>query len=262
MKKQIVLIKNSMIKKDKNILIKAEKTLTSCKNEDSIYIKELRQSYKEYKSLKTIDKTTNDLYIEHINKLCELIKIKHNANKSLVLMIIVFMVMFIMTTFSTYKYYDISKNLKNNIIKNNKISSLIVEYESLNNFNALSLSDISEYQDLIPLTLSVEAKTKDNSNRKMHYNVYIIEKNDGIKKDNIISRDYFLFNVKTNDKDSGIKYLDKATISNGKLLLFSKDIYSDEKDNIEIRMWIDKNKKQNFLNKRYNFTIYVDGYEV
>ena len=50
-----------MAKKDKSILLKAEKTLTNSKNDNSIYIKELEQSYKEYKSLKTIDKTTNDL---------------------------------------------------------------------------------------------------------------------------------------------------------------------------------------------------------
>ena len=262
MKKLIVSIKSKMIKKDKDILLKAEKTLTSCRNEDSIYIKELKQSYKEYKSLKTIDKITNDLYIEHINKLCELIKIKNNANRSLILMLLVFIIMFIMTTYSTYKYYDITNNLKNNIIKNNKISSLIVEYESLNNFNALTLSDISEYQDLVPLTLSIEAKTKDNSNRKMHYNIYIVEKNGELEKDDIISRDNFLFNIKTKDKDNGIKSLDKVTISNDKLLIFSNYINSGEKDNIEIRMWIDKDKKQDFLNKKYNFTLYVDGYEV
>lgn len=251
-----------MAKKDKSILLKAEKTLTNSKNDNSIYIKELEQSYKEYKSLKTIDKTTNDLYIEHINKLCELINTKNNINLSLAFMLIVFLVMFILTLYSTYKYYDISNNLKNNIIKNNKISSLIVEYKSLQNFNALSLSDVSEYNDLVPLTLSIEAKTKDLSNRKMHYNVYIIEKMEGIDKNNIITKDNFLYNVKTKDKDSGIKYLDKAIINNNKILLFSSDINSGEVDDIEIRMWIDKNKNSEFLNKKYNFTIYVDGYEV
>lgn len=251
-----------MAKKDKNILLKAEKTLTSNKFDDSIYIKELEQSYKEYKSLKTIDKTTNDLYIEHISKLCDLIKTKQNANISLVFMLIVFIVMFILTSYSTYKYYDISMHLKNNIIKNNKISSLIVKYKSLENFNALSLSDISEYKELEPLTLSIEAKTKDLSDRKMHYNVYIIEKDEGINKANIISRDNFLFNVKTDDKDSGIKQLKNATITNDKILLFSSEIDSGNTDNIEIRMWIDKNKNESFLNKKYNFTIYVDGYEV
>ena len=165
-----------------------------------------------------------------------------------------------LTIYSTYKYYDIANNLKNDVIKINNKSSLVVNYNNLNDFQALIVSDLNEYDELEALELSVGAINENN--KKMHYNIYLIEKNDDIKEENLLKRNVFLYNIKTENKNSGIKRLENSIIEKGKILLFSGELANNEIDNIELRMWIDKNTEEQFLNKNYKFTIYVDGYEI
>lgn len=248
-----------MKKKESKILLRAESILSSNKEKTSIYYKELKKSYKEYKELNNKDKTTKELYLLHINKLCDYISESNNATISIILMIIIFVLMLGLTTYSTYRYYDIARNLKDNIIKTNKKSSLVINYNNLDNFEALVVSDLNDYIDLTPLTLTVAALN--NEDKKLHYNIYLIEQNEDVLDDNLLNRDVFLYNVKTNKTNTGIKSLKNVIIEKNRILIFSNEISAGEVDSVELRMWIDKDTKEEFLNKTYKFTIYVDGYE-
>ncbi len=70
-----------MNKAKESVLRKSESYLEKYKDDNSIYYKELKKSFKEYKNIELKDKVTNDLYIKHLNELCEFIKSKKNANK-------------------------------------------------------------------------------------------------------------------------------------------------------------------------------------
>ena len=70
----------------------------------------------------------------------------------------------------------------------------------------------------------------------------------------------FLYNVSGVDKNSGIKSLKEATIKNNRLLIYTGLLDSKMEEEIEIRMWLDKNSKIDYQNKLYKFKLYVDGY--
>lgn len=248
-----------MKKKSSKILLKAEKILTSAKDKTSIYYKELEKSYKEYIELDNKDKTTNDLYEMHIAKLCDFINENNNANISIAIMIVIFIWMVGLTTYSTLKYYDIVNNLKKDIIKTNNKASLVINYHNLDNFQISVLNDIDEHDELEPIELSIGALN--DNNKKMRYNIYIVEQNDNIKTNDLLDRSLFVYNVRTQDTVGSINYIKNAIIENDRILIYSSIISDGEVDNIELRMWLDKNNVD-FLNKKYNFTLYVDGYEI
>lgn len=249
-----------MKKNTNKTLLRAEHLLTTCKDTTSIYYKELEQSYKEYKNLDNKDKTTNELYMVHITKLCDLLSEQRNATISIAFMLVIFTLMLGLTIYSSFRYYDIATNLKKDIIKNSKSSSIVVNYNNLDNFEAQLVSNLDEYQNLDPLTITVGAE---NENKKeMQYNIYIIEQNDRVRPSELLSRDVFMYNIKTNNKDSSIKLLKESKIYDEKILLFSNTINDGEVHNIELRMWIDNNTQEEYLNKSYRFTIYVEGYEL
>lgn len=249
-----------MNKKNQKTLSKAEECLIKYNTDDSIYYKELKKSVKEYKELDITDKITNDLYVEHINQLCDFIKKKNRANVLISLMVMFSIFIVLLASYSTYKYYTLSNDMKKHIFNNTIPVSLIVNYKNIESFDANTLANENDYLELKPLTLSILAKSETNQANKFHYDVYIIEDNANIEDKDVLSKDVFLYNVKSSSKDSGIKQLKNSTISKGKLLIFSGEIGTNIEDNIDIRMWIDSNTDIDYLSKKYNFKIYVDGY--
>ncbi len=249
-----------MNKQNQKVLIKAEEYLNKYSTDDSIYYKELKKSIKEYKELELTDKITNDLYIEHINQLCEFIKQKNRANVLISLMVMFSIFIILLASYSTYKYFSLSQDIKENLLNNKQAASLIVNYKNVEGFTANTLSTEENYLYLKPLTLSILAKSEGDKQQKFHYDIYIIEDNDDILNENLLSKDAFLYNVQSSSKDSGIKPLKNSTIIKDKILIFSGEVLTNIEEEIDIRMWIDSNTDLEYLNKLYKFKIYVDGY--
>ena len=244
------------------IINKVENYLRDYKGDDSIYYKQLKESYEEYKELKSPDKVTNDIYVKHLNELCEYIKERKNANRTITLLVMFSIFIIVISTFTTYKYYNLSTDLKKNIVKHNGSTSLNVHFNDSLNFDANKLSDIAHFKDLAPMTFSIVASSKDNSDVTVHYDIYLIEQNDGIPEGAKISKDAFLYNVNSDTRESGVKALKDATNKGDKLLIFSGETKANVEENIELRMWIDSNTDIDYINKKYKFKIFVDGYVV
>ncbi|MCH5167590.1 MAG: hypothetical protein J1F35_06865 [Erysipelotrichales bacterium] len=244
------------------IINKVEECLRNYKGDDSIYYKQLKESFEEYKSLKKPDQVTNDIYVKHLNELCDYIKERKNANRTITILIIFSIFIIGISAFTSYKYYNLTSDLKENIIKHNGSTSLNVHFNNSLNFDANKLSDIEHFKDLAPMTFSILATNKDNDDVMVHYDVYLIEQNDDIPEENKITKEAFLYNVNSDTRESGVKALKDATSKNDKLLIFSGETKTNIEENIEIRMWIDSNTNLDYINKKYKFKIYVDGYVV
>ncbi|MBO5475661.1 MAG: hypothetical protein J5982_04095 [Bacilli bacterium] len=244
--------------KDNSVLLRAESIINKYKNDDSIYYRELVKTYKEYKKSTNNDSIRNELYVSHINDLCNLIIEGKRSNITIILMILVLVIALGLSGYSTYKFIDISNNLNKNIIKVNKANSLIVKFENLDNFNALVLSDVSNYKKLKPLTLNLLNHSVDE--KDMHYDVYLVEENSSIDDGMIIPRDTFLYHVESDSIDNGIKYLGNCIEDGNKIRIFSGTIKANEMIDIKLRMWLDSSSKNDYTNKKYRFKIFVDGY--
>lgn len=244
--------------KNNNILLRAESIITKYKNDDSIYYRELVKTYKEYKKSTNNDSVRNELYVSHINDLCNLIIEGKKSNVTIFLMILILVIALGLSGYSTYKFIDISNNLNKNIIKVNKANSLIVKFENLDNFNALVLSDVSNYDKLKPLTLNLLNHSVDE--KDMHYDIYLVEDNSSIDENMIIPRDTFLYHVESESIDNGIKYLGNCIEDGNKIRIFSGTIKANEMIDIKLRMWLDSNSLNDYTNKKYRFKIFVDGY--
>lgn len=248
------------MKREMKIITKAQKTIKKYADDPSIYYKELVKSYKEYKNTLNLDKTTKDLYLEHLNRLSDFIVQKRHANIIIAIMIFMLICMLFLTSYSTYRYYDISKNLKENIIKANEKTAIIVNYNDLDNFNVLTIIDEIDYMSLRPLTLSIYAKSEEKINKNIIYNIYLIEQNEDIHKDNLLNRNAFLYNVITKDDNTGIKEIKNCHIDNNKILIYSGKISENNIEDVAIRMWIDRKTKIDYQNKQYRFKLFVTGY--
>lgn len=251
-----------MTSEKKKILLKVEKCLKSYKSDNSIYYQQLVSSYNEYKNMDTTDEVINDLYIKHLTELCEYIKERKNANITITMLILFSIFIVGIASFTTYKYYSLNNDLKNNLIKHNGRTSLNVHFNDSTNFNANTLSDIEHYMDLIPLSFSVLATNKDNMEAKVHYDVYLVEQNDDIDPNIKITKDVFLYNINTKSRESGVKALKNATMENGRILIFSGETLTNKEEEFELRMWIDSDTKYDYINKKYKFKIIVDGYVI
>lgn len=258
MREQRGIIKNKM-KKNK-IILRAENTIAKYKNDDSIYYRELIKSYKEYKKSHNNDAIRDELYLDHINDLCNFIVERKRASFTILTMLLILTITIGLSGYSTYKYYDLSNNINKNIIKVNNSSSLIINYKNLENFNANILSDTSTYLNLKPLTLNIFNRSR--KNQKMHYDIYLIEDNKELKQTEVIPREVFMYNIKTDTRDNGVRYLNKCQVENNKIRIFSGTIETNKEINVELRMWIDKNSSINYTNKKYRFKIFVDGYAI
>lgn len=245
------------------VLTKAEKILTKYKDYDSVYYKELQKSYKEFKNLDLLDKYTIDLYCDHIDGLCDMINQSKNALPMTLCIFFIFIVITVITSFSAYHYFDKGINLKNNIIKANSQTTVKVEYQNLENFNAMSLIADSEYIKLNPLKakLTIDSTNKKNS-YLVHYDIYLVPDNGDLSKDEIIDRNIFMYNIKTNTKDSDIQTLNNREEKKGRILLFSNEAKTNSVENIELRMWLNSRVDESNKNKKYKFKLYIDSYVI
>jgi hypothetical protein len=176
-------------------------------------------------------------------------------------MLIVLVLTIGLSGYSTYKYLDISNNLKNNIIKINNSNSLVVNYKNLDNFNALTIKNALNYEDINPLTLNILNSSTSDSN--MHYDIYMILDNDELDTNSVIPIEAFQYNIKDNSRDNGIKYLSDATVINSnKIRIFSGTVSANEEIEVSLRMWIDENTDTDYLNKTFRFKLLVDGYVI
>ena len=178
-----------------------------------------------------------------------------NSSRIITSLIIVLFAMFFLTSYSTVKYYQMPKVFNKGL--NNANASLVVNYDNLKNFDAYTLSSISDYKDIEPLIINLSSMEK--SNNIIHYDVYIIEQNDDVEPEKLLNREVFLYNVKSTSKDAGIKDLKNNTIKDGKILIYSGEFNAQKEDTVEIRMWLENNVKD-YLNKTYRYKLYVEGY--
>lgn len=251
-----------MNKYKENTLRRASIYLEKYKDDKSIYYDELKKSYKEYKNLDLKDKVTNDLYLNHLNELCDFIKSKKHANKIMFMLVSFSIFIIILCCFTTYKYYELSNSLASNVLFKNTRVSLSVNYSNTENFDANTLSNDSSYKDLEPLTLSLYAHNKSDKKELFHYDVYLIEQNENVPEENILSKDAFLYNVTTKNKESGIKSLKYSTLNKNRLLIYSGEMFTNEEEELNIRMWIDSQTELDYINKKYKFKLFVEGYLV
>lgn len=249
-----------MNKLKENTLKKTKNYLEKYKDDNSIYYQELKKSYEEFKHLELKDKVTNDLYIKHLNELCDFIKNKKNANRIMFLLITSSIFIILLCSFTTMKYYQLSHDLESNVLFRNGSTSLSVNYSNVEKFNANTLSDDANFKYLEPLTLNLLAYDKSNKQRPFHYDIYLVPQNDDISEENLLSKDAFLYNVSTGTKESGIKSLKNATMNKNKMLVFSGEMLTNNENQIDLRMWIDSNTDIDYINKKYKFKIFVEGY--
>ncbi len=243
------------MKKSKKVLNRAEDIILKYHDDESVYYQELLKSYNEYVNLSTLDKTTNELYINHISGLCNMIVEKKNSKLIVVCLITLLFFMFCFSTFSTYNYFKMSNDINGILHRGN--ATLSVNYGNLENFKALTLSNMADYKDLHPITLSLSSNS--DTHEYMKYNIYLVEDNDSVDKDKLMNRNVFLYNVKSSTKNSGVKALKDSTYKDGRLLIYSSSFDPTTIEDIEIRMWIN-DKEVDFANKTYRFKIYVEGY--
>ncbi len=248
------------MQKKSNILLRAEGIINKYKNDDSIYYRELVKAYKEYKKSNNNDSVRDELYLSHINDLCNLIIEGKRSNLTIFLMLFMLTIALGLSGYSTYKFIDISNNLNNSIIKANKANSLVVNYKNLDDFNALILSDITNYTKLKPLKLNLLNHSLDNKN--MHYDIYIIEDNSLLDESMVIPKDTFLYNIESNTQNNGIRNLGNCYQEGNKIRIFSGTIKANEEVKINLRMWLDSSSKNDYTNKKYRFKIFVDGYVI
>ncbi len=241
-----------MNKRAKKTLYRAENILNKYINDNSVYYKELHKSYYEFKNIDNLDKTTQDLYITHINKMCDFIVQRRQANILIATMILILIFMITLTSYSTYSYYDLSKNMNQVLLSNKTMSSLIVNYKDMDNLSTKMLINDRDYQSLKPM--KIELLNQENDGKESIYNIYIIL-DESLKDD----YKYYSYAINTLKDQTGIKYLKDTQISNNKLLIYSNTLKAQELEEIEIRLWIDKKYKDLVLNKDYKLQIYVDG---
>lgn len=244
-----------MKKNEKKIIEKIESTIINYSKDKSIYYDELNKTYKEYRSIILPDKTTKDLYLNHMDKICDLIIFRKKSKLYITLMLFIFTITLMFTTYSYYKYQDIKNNLENNIIKTSNTTSLIVSYKNDDTFNIGVIGDGSSYLTLDPLKIDLYASNKEKESKEIEYKVYIIEK----EEYNSLIRDNIAYNISILDKDNGINYIKDQKEYNGKILIYSGTIKTDEDIELNLRMW---NKENNLdsLNYKYKFNIYIEGY--
>lgn len=243
------------------ILTKALNYLNEYKDE-SVYYKELKRAYEEYQTLVTNDPVTNELFVKHINDLCDFLKKRKNANTTITCLVFFIILIVALTSFTAVKYYNLSSDLKRNIVNHNGSTSLNVQFNNPERFEANKLSDMANYMSLDPLTFTILVTNKNDLDLKVHYDVYLIEENSEVIEDNLISRDAFVYYINSSNRESGIKTLKDTTEVKGKLLLFSGEVNTNKEELVSLRMWIDSNTNVDYLNKKYKFKLYVDGYVI
>lgn len=232
--------------KEQKVISKAKQVLITNKGNTSTYYKELKKTLQEYSELKNKDKTTINLYLEHITNLCDLIDENKNVNTTLGIVIIAIVAMLIITITLTIKYYEIKYDIKDDVIKINNNASLVVEYENLDTYK-LNYSD--NYENTEPIKIKIKGVSKDNIKRKMHYDIYIRPLSKEIPKDKI---NYLI------GKDNGIKNLNNVTINDESILIYSGMIECGRKKELNLYMWLND---YNYVNNVFYYEIYVDGYE-
>lgn len=248
-----------MDKKTSKILFRAEGLLIQNKNDDSIYYKELRKTYREYRSEELPDKITNDLYLEHINRLCDLVEQRRNSTVIIGGMICMIIICIFLCFYSCMRYQDISKVLSSKMAAYNEKIKLDIKYEGIENFNAMVMSSNEDYMMLSPLTLIIKPTSEHTIN--VHYDIYLEEDNDNVAKDQLLNTENLYFNVKTKTRDNGIKRISDASSVRNKKLVFSSETMTNRDEKVDLRMWIDNSNKDS-LNKKYRFSINVSCYPV
>lgn len=251
-----------MNKEKEKILNKAHEFLVNYEGDESVYYQELKRAYEEYKKLELSDEVTNELFKKHINDLCDFLNKRKNANATITCLITFIVLIIFLTSFTAIKYYNLSEDLKRSIINHNGSTSLNVEYNNVENFQANKLSDETNFMNLDPLSFSIIATNKDNLDLRVHYDVYLIEENDDIPASDVLTKEAFLYHVNSSSRQSGIKSLGTATKTKNKLLIFSGEVATNTRETIDLRMWIDSNTTLDYINKKYKFKLYVDGYVI
>lgn len=242
--------------KDKNTTRLVKEYLVKYKDSNSIYYQELKKSYEEFVHIK--DSTTKELYIKHLEELCELLKSQKNASKTITMLTIFSLFIVILATFITIKYNELAASIKDNIPSKASSTTLSVNYENTDRFTANNISDEYHYLNLEPLIIKIFPYNKSGKQNNFHYDVYLIEENESLPKESILGKESLFYHVKVNNKESTIKQLKNATLNDKGILIYSGETLTNKEESINLRMW-NKNNLDS-LNKNYKFKLFIEGY--
>ncbi len=233
-------------------LNRVEDVIKSYKEDESKskYYKELKKSYKEFESMQVHTKSIDKLYIKHMNDLCDYLEEKRHFKSITITMFIVLILTVCFTAFTGYRYYIIRTEMVPKIINSNTKVSLEVNYRNMHNFEVQVLDANESYLNFKYLSMDIQAKGDD---KDIQYNVYLIPvnyNNDSIQLD--------AFKLNMGDKE--IVTLSNNELVDGKIKVYTGRMNTNDVKTHDIRMWIDDNTNQEYINRNFKFQIYVDGY--
>jgi hypothetical protein len=231
---------------------RVEDIIKSYKEDESKskYYKELKKSFKEFESMQVHTRNIDKLYLKHMNDLCDYLEEKRHFISLTFYMIIVLLLTICFTAFTGYRYYKIRNELLPKIVESNTNVTLEVSYNNMHNFEVQVLDTEESYLNLKYLTMDIKAK---GDNKDIQYNVYLIPVN--YDKESI-QLDAFKLNM----GDQKIVTLSNDELIDGKIRVYTGKMNTNDIKSHDIRMWIDNNSDQEYVNKNFKFQIYVDGY--
>ena len=241
--------------KKNNRIKRVEFILDKYKRKNDSYMEELRTTYDEYKALVYKDKATINLYVRHMEDLCNIIEESHSGFLTIILMFIILILTSVMSVNFYLRYQEVKDNLDESIIKANAETNMQVTYVNLESFSILQISD-EDYISQKPITINIKSSSK-NYVGSLVYRVYMVPKNNNKK---IINTDNIKYTLDVSGGNIGINKLSDATKTrDNKILLYEGTMNSNDEVNIDYYMWLDKSAKIN-QDEAFNFIFYIDGY--
>ena len=241
--------------KKNNRIKRVEFILDKYKRKNDSYMEELRTTYDEYKSLVYKDKATINLYVRHMEDLCNIIEESHSGFLTIILMFIILILTSVISVNFNLRYQEVKDNLDESIIKANAETNMQVTYVNLESFSILQISD-EDYISQKPITINIKSSSK-NYVGSLVYRVYMVPKNNNKK---IINTDNIKYTLDVSGGNIGINKLSDATKTrDNKILLYEGTMNSNDEVNIDYYMWLDKSAKIN-QDEAFNFIFYIDGY--
>jgi len=236
---------------------RVEYILNKYKKKNDSYLDELRSTYDEYLNLSSNDKVTNNLYVKHMEDLCNIEEDLHSGGITIALMLMIL----IITSFITFRFYvkyaEVKDNLDKSIVKANAETNMKVTYINLDSFSIFQTKD-ENYLSQRPTTINIKS-TSSNYNGELVYRLFMVPKNDKLKKEDIIDKSNLKYTIDLPGGNIGIKELKNAKIKNDKILLFEGTMNSNDEIDINFYMWLNADKTID-ANKKFDFTFFIDGY--
>lgn len=234
----------------KRSLLKIEKLINSNSKDKDIL--ELKSLYESYTTSDSLDMETKNLYMKYMNDLYKDIIYKREINKNIIMCFISMLVVLTICIFNIIMFNTKTKAIEENVIKANSNTSLIVDYNNLDDFIMLVLDD-SDYLNVEPITIKLKSISDASYEYRLRYNIYL-DIDASPNQVDINNINYAITNGNTI-----INNLGEQEINDNRILIYSSTISKNKIEDIDLRLWLTKLD----INK-YNlkFKIYVESYLV